>query len=137
MLQSAFQQDGLAPAKADVGRCQVLQAFVIAAVIVVIDEVRDLGFKIAGQVIVLKQNAILEGLVPALDLALCLRMARRAANVRYAAILGRVLACGMSRGDIVFRPLLTRRSPAAKIPFQTRRGKKVQGDLSKVSAAMI
>jgi len=62
MLQSAFQQDGLAPAKADVGRCQVLQAFVIAAVIVVIDEVRDLGFEIAGQVIVLKQNAILEGL---------------------------------------------------------------------------
>ena len=25
------------------------------------------------------------------------------------------------RGDIVFRPLLARQSPAAKIPFQTRR----------------
>ena len=86
MLQSAFQQDGLAPAKADVGRCQVLQAFVMAAVIVVIDEVRDLGFKIAGQVIVLRQNAVLEGLVPAVDLALGLRVARRAANVRQAAI---------------------------------------------------
>ena len=58
----AFQQDSLASAKVDGGRCQVLQAFVIAAVIVVIDEVRDLGFEIAGQVIVLKQNAILEGL---------------------------------------------------------------------------
>ena len=27
------------------------------------------------------------------------------------------------RGDIVFRPLLARQSPASKIPFQTRRGK--------------
>jgi hypothetical protein len=34
-----------------------------------VPEVRDLRFKIAGQVIVLKQNAVLEGLVPALDLA--------------------------------------------------------------------
>jgi hypothetical protein len=51
------------------------------------DEVRDLRFKIAGQVIVLKQNTVLEGLAPALDLALGLRMATRGANVRHAAIL--------------------------------------------------
>jgi hypothetical protein len=56
-------------------------------VIAVIDEVRDLRFKIAGQVIVLKQNAVLEGLVPALDLALGLRMAARGTNMRHAAIL--------------------------------------------------
>jgi hypothetical protein len=30
------------------------------------------------------------------------------------------------RGDIAFRPLLARQSPAAKIPFQTRRGEKVR-----------
>ena len=38
----AFQQEGMASAEVDVGRCEVMQAFVIAAVIVVIDEVRDL-----------------------------------------------------------------------------------------------
>jgi hypothetical protein len=45
----AFQQDSLASAEVDVGRCQVLQAFVIAAVIVVVDEVRDLRFKTPQQ----------------------------------------------------------------------------------------
>ena len=37
----------------------------VTAVIVVLDEARDLGFEITGQVIVLEQNAVLEGLVPA------------------------------------------------------------------------
>jgi hypothetical protein len=32
-------------------------------VIIVLDEARDLGFEIAGQVIVLEQNAVLERLV--------------------------------------------------------------------------
>ena len=30
--------------------------------------------------------------------------------------------CRSLRGDIVFRPVLVRQSPAAKIPFQTRTG---------------
>jgi hypothetical protein len=30
--------------------------------------------------------------------------------------------CRSLRGDFVFRPVLVRRSPAAKIPFQTRTG---------------
>ena len=47
----------------------------VTALIVVLDETRDLGFEITGQVIVLEQNAVLERLVPALDLALGLRMA--------------------------------------------------------------
>jgi hypothetical protein len=42
----------------------------VTLVIVVLDEARDLGFEIAGQVIVLEQNAVLERLVPALCLAL-------------------------------------------------------------------
>jgi hypothetical protein len=40
------------------------------------DEGRDLAFEIAGEVVVLKQHAVLEGLMPALDLALGLRVLR-------------------------------------------------------------
>ena len=59
----------------------------VTPVIVVLDEARDLGFEITGQIIVLEQNAVLERLVPALDLALGLRMARGAANMRDATVL--------------------------------------------------
>ena len=55
--------------------------------IVVLDEARDLGFEITGQVIVLEQNAVLERLVPALDLALGLGMERSAPDVSDAASL--------------------------------------------------
>ena len=37
----------------------------VTPVIVVLDEARDLGFEITGQIIVLEQNAVLERLVPA------------------------------------------------------------------------
>jgi hypothetical protein len=47
----------------------------------VADEDVDLHFEIAGQVVVLQQNAFLQRLVPALDLALDLRMTRRAADM--------------------------------------------------------
>jgi len=60
---------------------------VTASVIVVLDEARDLGFKITGQVVVLEQNAVLERLVLALDLALRLGMARSTANMEQAAVL--------------------------------------------------
>jgi hypothetical protein len=76
-----FQEDGLASAEVDVGRPQVLQAFVVASVIVALDEARDLGFEITRQVVVLEQDAVLERLVPALDLALGLGMARSTANM--------------------------------------------------------
>src|SRR5258705_7966615 len=46
-----------------------------------IDELFDVGFKIARQVVVFQQNAVLERLMPAFDLALCLRMVGSAANV--------------------------------------------------------
>jgi hypothetical protein len=39
-------------------------------VIVVVDEDRDLGFEITGQEVIFQQDAVLEGLMPALDLAL-------------------------------------------------------------------
>ena len=59
----------------------------VTPVIVVLDEARDLGFEIIRQVIVLEQNAVLERLVPALDLALGLGMAWGAANMRDATVL--------------------------------------------------
>jgi hypothetical protein len=46
-----------------------------------LDEGRALALEFAGQVIVLEQDAVLERLVPTLDLALRLRMIRRASNV--------------------------------------------------------
>ena len=83
----SLQKDSRGSAEVDVGRCQVLQAFVVSPVIVVLDEARDLGLEITGQIIVLEQNAVLERLVPALDFALGLRMARGAANMRNATVL--------------------------------------------------
>ena len=43
----ALKQDGLAASEVDVGRCQVLQAFVVAMVIVVIDEAINVPFEVA------------------------------------------------------------------------------------------
>lgn len=40
------------------------------------DERFDLGFEVAGQKMLLRQDAVFHGLVPALDLALGLRMER-------------------------------------------------------------
>jgi hypothetical protein len=47
---------------------------VIAGMVVVRHEGGDLTFEIAGQVVVLEQDAVLERLTPALDLALGLRV---------------------------------------------------------------
>ncbi len=69
-------QNGLAASEVDIGRCKVLQALVVASVVVMIDEGVDLVSQIAGQVIVLQQDAVLQGLMPALDLALGLRVIR-------------------------------------------------------------
>ena len=66
----AFEEDGLGAPEVDVGRSEIVEALVIASMVVVLDEGRDLTFEIAGQVIVLEQDAVLERLMPALDLAL-------------------------------------------------------------------
>ena len=55
--------------------------------VVVIDEGLDLGLEIARQEVVFQQDAVLEGLMPAFDLALGLRMAGRTARVLYAFVL--------------------------------------------------
>ena len=48
----------------------------ITEVVVVLNEGVDLLFEIAGQMVVLKWNAVLKGLVPALELSLSLGMIR-------------------------------------------------------------
>ena len=65
-----FQQDGLAAPEVDIGGREVIQALVVAPVVVVLDEGAELGFEITGQIIVLQQDPVLQRLVPALDLAL-------------------------------------------------------------------
>ena len=81
----ALKQDGLAASEVNVGRCQVLQAFVVAPMIVVIDEVIDVRFEVTRQVVVFEEDAVLERLMPPLDLALRLRVAGRAAHVTHIA----------------------------------------------------
>jgi hypothetical protein len=70
LLPFAFEEDGLAAPEVDVSRSEFVEALVIAVMVVVLDEGGDLELEIAGQVVVFKQDAILERLMPALDLAL-------------------------------------------------------------------
>ena len=77
----ALLDDGLGPAEVGVGGRHVVQALVVAPVIVVLDERRDLAFEVSGQEVVLQQDAVFQRLVPALDLTLGLRMERGAANM--------------------------------------------------------
>jgi hypothetical protein len=70
----------MACAEVDICGCQVVQAFVVASVFVVLDEGVDARFELTGKVVVLKQDAILD-LILALHLALGLRMTRRAAKM--------------------------------------------------------
>ena len=72
----SFQQDSLAASGVNVGWRQVADTLVVPEMVVVGDEVADLLLEITGQVVVLEQNAVLERLVPALDLALRLMMQR-------------------------------------------------------------
>ena len=71
-------EDGLCPAEVGVCWCHIAQALVVALVVIVLDERLDLAFEVAGQEVVFQEDAVLQGLVPALDLALGLRMERRA-----------------------------------------------------------
>jgi len=66
----SFQQDGLTASGEDVSRRQVAQAFMVAPVIVVLDEGLDLGPEIARHIVVFQQDAVLQRLMPRLDLAL-------------------------------------------------------------------
>ena len=71
----------MSTSEVDVGGGEIVDALVIAAMVVVVDEGRDLGFEIAGKEVVFQQDAVFESLVPALDLALSHWMIGRAAQV--------------------------------------------------------
>jgi hypothetical protein len=47
----AFEEDGLGASKIDVSWGEIVEALVIAGMVVVLDEGRDLAFEIAGQVV--------------------------------------------------------------------------------------
>ncbi len=74
-------QDGLPAAEVDVCGSEVVQALVVAVMIVVIDERLDLGFETARQEVVLQQDAVLQGLMPTFDLALGLRVIGRPMDI--------------------------------------------------------
>ena len=80
----ALFDDGRCPAEVGIGGRHVVQALMVTLVVVVLDEGLDLGFEVAGQKVVFQQDAVLEGLVPALDLALGLRVHRGTADMAHA-----------------------------------------------------
>ena len=94
---SAFREDAGSPAEVDVGRRQIIQALVVAVMVVMVDERLDLRFQITGQIVVFQQDAVLERLVPTLDLALGLWMIGRTANVGHLPV---VEPAGEIAGDV-------------------------------------
>ena len=63
-------EDGLASAKVDIGRGQIIDSLVISLGVLVLDEVVDLGLQGARQIVVFQQDVVLQGLMPPLDLTL-------------------------------------------------------------------
>ena len=95
-LFSPFDDGGVTPV-VSVGGCDVTNALMVTPVVVMIDEGADLVFEIAWQIIVLQQNAVLQGLMPTLDLALGLRVIGCATDVAHTLVLE---PFGQVAGDI-------------------------------------
>jgi hypothetical protein len=70
----SFCEDRLGPAEADIGWCEVVDALMITDVIVVFDEGPYPAFEIIGQTVIVERYAVLQRLMPALDLSLGLGM---------------------------------------------------------------
>ena len=56
------------PTEVDVRRRDVVQALMVAPMIVMIDKGFNLSFEVTWQEVVLEQNAVLQGLMPTFDL---------------------------------------------------------------------
>ncbi len=65
-----FGQDGFTATEVDVSRGQVTDALVVAMVVVMLDEGGNSGFEFSFEEVVFEQDAVLQGLVPSLDLSL-------------------------------------------------------------------
>ena len=93
----------LSSPEVDIGRSEVVEALVIADVVIVRDEGVDLPFEITGQNV--EQDAALQVLVPTLDLALGLRVIRRPTHMLHTLILkplGQIAcACRKSNPNIL------------------------------------
>lgn len=76
-----FSEDGFSPTEVDVGECDVVQALMVAAAILVLDKCFDFPFKVTGQVIMFQQDPVLHRLMPALDLTLGLWMEQGSTNI--------------------------------------------------------
>lgn len=68
-----FQNYFVAP-ELDVSGCDLIDTIVIALVVVLIDKGSDLSFKITRQKVIFWQDAVLQCLIPTLNLALRLWM---------------------------------------------------------------
>ena len=77
----ALQENCLPPSEVYVGWREVLQALVISLVIIIGDEGLDLIFKIARKKVIFEEDTVLQGLMPALNLSLCLWVAGCAMDV--------------------------------------------------------
>jgi hypothetical protein len=77
----ALQKDRLPPAEIDISRGQIVEALVITPVAILLDKLGDLSLQRARQVVILQQDEVLHGLVPAFDLALGLGMGGRATDM--------------------------------------------------------
>ena len=64
---SSFADDGVRPPEACVVGRDVADALVTAVIVVVVDEVAGRGFEGTRQIVVFEQEAVLQGLVPALE----------------------------------------------------------------------
>ncbi len=78
--------DGLIAAEVDVSRRQIADALMVTMVVVVIDEPTDLPLEVTRQEVIFEQDAVLQRLMPALDLALGLGVVWRAADMLHATI---------------------------------------------------
>ena len=79
--------------------CHVVQALVVTLMVIVPDEGSDVCLKITGQEVVFEQDAVLQRLMPSLNLALCLWMIGRAACVRHAFVFK---VFGQITGDVAW-----------------------------------
>ncbi len=69
-------QNCLPSSEVNVRWCEISKALMVSAIVIVVDECRDLIFQIRREEVVLQQDPVLECLMPTFDFALCLRMTR-------------------------------------------------------------
>jgi hypothetical protein len=74
-------QNSLPPSEVDVCGRKVVDAFVVSVMIVMIDECFDLYLKVCWKEVVFQQDAVLQRLMPPLNLTLSLWMVWRAPDV--------------------------------------------------------